>query len=111
MKNQRFTVSTKIGITTVSWAPNQHIRMISEGCDTEDWSNGCWTFRFAITGINYILKLENNYLKLQYLKNKLKFLLYFWSNKCSLVELMTFFSLFKKNRTDPKLLNGSVNEF
>ncbi len=22
------------------WAPNQHIRMISEGsCDTEDWSN------------------------------------------------------------------------
>ncbi len=24
----------------VSWAPNQHIRMISEGsCDTEDWSN------------------------------------------------------------------------
>jgi len=24
----------------VSWALNQHIRMISEGsCDTEDWSN------------------------------------------------------------------------
>ncbi len=24
----------------VSWAANQHIRMISEGsCDTEDWSN------------------------------------------------------------------------
>ncbi len=24
----------------VSWAPNQHIRMISEGSrDTEDWSN------------------------------------------------------------------------
>ncbi len=24
----------------VSWAENQHIRMISEGsCDTEDWSN------------------------------------------------------------------------
>jgi len=29
----------------VSWAPNQHIRMISEGsCDTEDQSNGCWNF-------------------------------------------------------------------
>ncbi len=24
----------------ISWAVNQHIRMISEGsCDTEDWSN------------------------------------------------------------------------
>ncbi len=27
-------------IISVSWAANQHIRMISEGsCDTEDWSN------------------------------------------------------------------------
>ncbi len=27
-------------IINVSWAANQHIRMISEGsCDTEDWSN------------------------------------------------------------------------
>ncbi len=27
-------------IRNVSWAPNQHIRMISEwSCDTEDWSN------------------------------------------------------------------------
>ncbi len=35
-------------IIKVSWAANQHIRMISEGSrDTEDWS---WTF----TGINYI---------------------------------------------------------
>ncbi len=34
----------------VCWAPNQHIRMISEGsCDTEDWSNG-------FTHIKYILK-------------------------------------------------------
>ncbi len=23
----------------VSWTANQHIRMISKGCDTEDWSN------------------------------------------------------------------------
>ncbi len=27
-------------IRNVSWAANQHIRMISEGsCDIEDWSN------------------------------------------------------------------------
>ncbi len=42
-------VSTKIWSSTsifnidnknVSWAANQHIRMISEdSCDTEDWSN------------------------------------------------------------------------
>ncbi len=32
--------STLIIIRNVSWAANQHIRMISEGsCDTEDWSN------------------------------------------------------------------------
>ncbi len=44
-------------IRNVTWAPNQHIRMIHEwSCDTEDWSNGCWKFSFAITGINYILK-------------------------------------------------------
>ncbi len=55
-------------IRNVTWAPNQHIRMISEGsCDTEDWSNGCWKFSFAITGINYILKdvqVENSYFKI-----------------------------------------------
>jgi len=36
----------------VSWAANQHIRMISEGsCDTEDWSNDAEN-----SGINYSLK-------------------------------------------------------
>ncbi len=31
---------TQNTLRTVSWAGNQHIRMISEGsCDTEDWSN------------------------------------------------------------------------
>ncbi len=38
--------------------------MISEGsCDTEDWSNDCWKFKFAITEINDILKyiqIENS---------------------------------------------------
>ncbi len=31
---------TLLIIINVSWAANQHIRMITEGsCDTEDWSN------------------------------------------------------------------------
>jgi len=38
--------------TNGSWVSHQPIKMISEGsCDTEDWSNGCWKFSFAITGI------------------------------------------------------------
>ncbi len=40
--------------------------MYFEGpCDTEDWSNGCWKFNFAIKVINNILKyikIENCYL-------------------------------------------------
>ncbi len=36
----------------VSWAPNQHIRMTSEGsCDTEDWSSALQSQK-----LNYILK-------------------------------------------------------
>ncbi len=32
--------------------------MVSEGsCDIEDWSNGCWKFSFALTGINYIIHI------------------------------------------------------
>ncbi len=51
----------------VSWAENQHIRIISEGsCDTEDWRNYAENSAL-ITGINYILKyiqIENSYFKL-----------------------------------------------
>ncbi len=43
----------------------QIIRMISEGsCDTEDFSNGCLIFSFAIKSINYIfknIKIENSH--------------------------------------------------
>ncbi len=50
----------------VSWAANQHIRMISEeSCDTEDWSNDAENTAL-ITGINYILKYiqtESSYFK------------------------------------------------
>ncbi len=36
-------VSTILMKINVSWASNQHIRMISEwSCDTEYWSNDCW---------------------------------------------------------------------
>ncbi len=42
-------------LLTFSWAPNQHIRMISEGShDTEDGSNDAENF--CITEINYIFK-------------------------------------------------------
>ena len=51
----------------VSWAANQHIRMISEGsCDTEDWSNDAENSAL-ITGINYTLlyiHIENSYFTL-----------------------------------------------
>jgi len=44
-------------MTNVSWAPNQHFRMISEGsCDKEEWSSGYWKCSFAISGIKSILK-------------------------------------------------------
>ncbi len=53
-------------IINVSWAANQHIRMISEGsCDTEDWSNDAENSAL-ITEINYILKyiqIESSYFK------------------------------------------------
>jgi len=50
--------------------------IISEGsCDTEDWSNDADNSAL-ITGINYILNC----------RNMLLFLLYFWSDKCSIGE-------------------------
>ncbi len=59
--------STLIIIRNVSWAVNQHIRMISEGSfDTEDWSNDAENSAL-ITGINYIWlnsHIEDRYFKL-----------------------------------------------
>ncbi len=44
-----WTCVFNMNINYVSWAQNQHIRMISEGSrDTEDWSNGWWKLSFAI---------------------------------------------------------------
>ncbi len=52
----------------VSWAANQHIRLISEeSCDTDDWSNdaenSAWHHRNKCKFKIYYL--ENNYFKLQ----------------------------------------------
>ncbi len=59
--------SALIIIRNVSWAANQHIRMISEeSCETEDWSNDAENTAL-ITEINYILQnaeIENSYFKL-----------------------------------------------
>ncbi len=59
--------STLIMRSNISWAANQHIRMISEGsCDTTDWSNDADNSAL-ITGINYIpqyIKIEKSYFKL-----------------------------------------------
>ncbi len=49
-------------------------------CDTEDWSNGCWKFSFAITGINYILRY-------------IKFTIYYIENSFqTIIVLMYFFN-------------------
>ncbi len=60
-------------IRNVSYAANQHIRIISDGsCDTEDWSNYD-KFNFAITGRNYILKyikIDRSYFELLYCKSE-----------------------------------------
>ncbi len=68
IKNEAAQVfSTLIKIRNVSWAANQHIRMISEeSCDTEDWSNDDENSAL-ITEINYILlyiQIENSYFKM-----------------------------------------------
>ncbi len=56
-------------IRNVPLVQSQHMWMISEeSCDTEDWSNECWKFSFAMTEINDSLKysnIENSYCKLQ----------------------------------------------
>ncbi len=59
---QYITVFDIDKIRNVSWAPNQHIRMISEGsCDTECWRNGRWKFSFRNWKWFYIYLLFYNY--------------------------------------------------
>ncbi len=56
MFRQNYYAFYKLMIRMFSWAPNQHVRMISVlSCDIKYWSNGCWKFSFAITKINNIL--------------------------------------------------------
>ncbi len=79
---------------------------MSEGsCDTEDWSNGCWKFSFAITGLNYILKyikIENSYFKC----NKYYCFTCIF-DECSFGK-QTSFKNNTKSFCSPKLLNNSV---
>ncbi len=55
----------------------------------EDWSNGCWIFSFTITGkklhLKYI-KIENIFSVIISNTPLYSYLLYFWSDKCSLGE-------------------------
>ncbi len=74
--------------------------MVFEGsCDTEDWSNGCWKFSFAITKINDILKyiqIKDNDFKLYFFHNYtviLQLLLYFYPINMSIRD---FFQKHKK---------------
>ncbi len=73
----------------------QKISILKGSCDTEDWINGCWKIRFAITGINYILK----YIKMEIFHN-----IYYIFDQidASLVSIRDFF----QTLTFPKCLNG-----
>ncbi len=73
-------------------------------CDTEDWSNDAENSAL-ITEINDILtyiQIQNRYLKFKWYLTIFLFLLYFWSNKCSLDEQKRLPS--KKILTNPRLL-------
>ncbi len=94
------TVSTKIWSSTtifliirnVSWAANQHIKMISvRSCDTEDWSNDAENSAL-ITGINYIWK--HSKLKTKKLNNISQYYCFYWiliQINAALVSLRNFF--------------------
>ncbi len=77
-------------VINVSWAPNQHIRMISEGsCDTEDWSNDAENSALHHRNklhLTLYYTIENSCFKLQSFFTILLYLLHFWSNTCSLDE-------------------------
>jgi len=54
-------------------APNQHIRMISEGsCDIEDWLNDCWLLLFIIT----VIRLSHAEKAITELDNGLQYLMF-----------------------------------
>ncbi len=85
---------TFIIIRNVSWAANQHIRVISEGsCDTEDCCNDA-SNSALITEINYIFKYITIETSILNCNNISPFLLCFWSNKRSLGEQKSLLSYF-----------------
>ncbi len=69
-------------IRNVSWAVNQYIIMISEDHVTLKTGVMMQKIQLCITEINYSLQyilIENSCFDFKY------FLMYFWSNKCTLV--------------------------
>ncbi len=86
-----YTFSILIRMRYVSWAPNQHIKMISGGsCDTEDWSIGLLKIQLCIHWNKRHFKIEKNYVKLWYYCNILLFLL--WYKVHIYTSKMTFFN-------------------
>ncbi len=81
-------------ISILEWFLKDHVT---------DWSNGCWKFSFAVTGINYIWKYiqTENIFKLQ---QYFTIILYIHCifDKINVIPV----SINKKH--NPKLLNGSV---
>ncbi len=96
-KYQAAQLFSKLIIQNISWVPNEHIRMISEGsCDTED----CWKFSFVVTEINYILK---------YYLNFLYFTILLFLLTAALLSLREFLSkTFQTNLTTLKLLYSLI---
>ncbi len=100
-------------IKNISWAANQHIRMISEeSCDTEDWSNDAENSALHYKNKLHLKKYSTRkqIFQIVILFHNIKiFLLHFWYNKCSLGELKKlYFKNITKNLTEPKLLNSIV---
>ncbi len=86
--------STLIIIRNVSWAANQHIRMISEDHVTLKTGVMMLKIQLCITEINYII-----YIHIENIKY-FTILLYVWSNKCGLNEQKRPLSKTCKNLTE-----------
>ncbi len=75
--------SSLVKRSNVSWAANQHIRMIFErSLDIKDWSNDAENS--ALMKITIILKYTKKLTIILDCNNIWQFLWCFWSNKCSL---------------------------
>ncbi len=92
-----------IMIRNVSWAPDQHIRMISDrSCDIENRQ----IISFVIYEINYILKYIKNIVII------LQFLIHFDQINVASASIRDFFPKHETNLSESKHLNQcSVHRF